>query len=111
MRIYISGAITGLPAGNRPAFTAAALQLAGLGHAVINPHEIGDIVRKGLHPKDPTWSDYMRTDIVAMMGCDAVALLEGWDLSRGAKVEYDLAFHLCMPCMPLAAWIEQGAAS
>lgn len=111
MRIYISGPITGMPAGNRPAFTAAALQLQGLDHTVINPHDVGDLVEQRMHPKEPGWSNYMRTDIVALMCCDAVALLDGWQLSRGSTVERGLAIDLGMTVMPLGAWIAQGAES
>jgi hypothetical protein len=109
-RIYISGPITGMPAGNRPAFTAARLQLQRLGHAAINPHDVGDLVEQRMHPQEPDWDDYMRANIAALMSCDAVALLDGWQLSRVSTVERGLAVDLGMPCMPLAAWIERGAA-
>ena len=40
------------------------------------------------------WECYMRGDIKALTECDHIILLPGWELSRGAKVERDLALHL-----------------
>ena len=40
---------------------------------------------------------YLRADVVLLAQCDAVALLPGWEESRGAKLEYLLARELSMP--------------
>lgn len=86
-RIYISGPMTGLPELNFPAFHSAASRLRALGHEVVNPAE--------LNP-DPAakWSDCMRTDIKALMDCDAIAMLPGWQDSKGASLEHHIANQL-----------------
>ena len=42
MRIYCSGAMTGVPDHNRPAFDKAAKRLREQGHFVINPAELSE---------------------------------------------------------------------
>lgn len=88
-RIYIAGPMTGLPELNFPAFNAAAAELRKRGAWVENPAEInaaGDI----------TWEDAMRADIPRLMTCDSLYLLPGWQQSRGAAIEHDLAVALKM---------------
>jgi nucleoside 2-deoxyribosyltransferase len=45
----------------------------------------------------PTWLDYMRADIKALVDCDSVLILPGWEESRGARVERMLAEALGIP--------------
>ena len=40
LTIYISGPISGLPDGNRPAFAEMAVTLRSKGWEVVNPHEL-----------------------------------------------------------------------
>jgi hypothetical protein len=86
--IYISGPMTGLPENNFPAFHTAAERLKGLGYQVINP---ADIV-----PEVMTWEACMRADIKALMGADIVAVLPGWQDSKGTRIEVDLSQRLGM---------------
>ena len=102
--IYISGPMTGMPHLNFPAFHTAARQLRFLGHTVVNPAELNPDPGK-------SWHECMRADIVALMTCDGVALLTGWENSRGATIEQDLAARLGMEVHSLAYWLQQGAAS
>ena len=95
MTIYISGPMSSLPNLNRDAFAAAAAKLRGLGYAVVNPAETDP-------PGEPTWEECMRADIRDMMGCTHLALLPGWENSRGATLEVHIAEALGMPC----AWSE-----
>lgn len=104
-RIYTSGAMTGLPDLNRPAFDAAERRLTAQGHFVINPHRIsalfgsaeelamsfsalyGEIIIGG-PLRDPTLArSVMDADFAAVRSCDAIYLLRGWENSRGAKKE------------------------
>jgi len=89
-RIYISGPMTGMPEFNYPAFHAAARRLRQAGWDVINPAEnfggCTDLPREA----------YMRLDVTYMVACSAVAMLPGWQQSRGARVEYLLARELGM---------------
>jgi hypothetical protein len=86
-RIYISGPMTGLPKFNAPAFHAEAARLRALGHEVINPAELNF---------DPatSWQDCMRNDLKALLDCDTIAVLDGWQQSKGAALEVDIAHKL-----------------
>lgn len=83
-RIYVAGPMTGYPELNFPAFHAAAAALREAGHHVENPAEIN---------ADPNaaWLDCMRADIARLVTCDAVYMLPGWERSRGARIEQQLA--------------------
>lgn len=43
------------------------------------------------------WEDYMRDGIAALMDSDAILMLEGWQKSRGAAMERNIAFELNIP--------------
>jgi hypothetical protein len=80
MRLYISGAMTGFPDLNFPAFHAMAATLRAAGHEVVNPAEINP---------DPTaeWTDCMFEDLKQLTGCQGVVMLPGWEASPGAQIE------------------------
>lgn len=87
-RIYIAGPMSGYPDCNFAAFHAAAQRLAAAGWTVFNPAEnFGG--RKDL-PREA----YLRLDLATLTQCDALALLPGWEESRGAKLEYLVAREL-----------------
>lgn len=92
--------MTGLPELNFPAFHAEASRLRKLGYEVTNPAEINP---------DPlaSWLDCMRADIAQLVYCDAIVFLPGWELSRGANIERDIAFKLGLACHPAERF--QGA--
>lgn len=94
-RIYISGPMTGLPDLNFPAFNAAASALRANGLEVINPAEINV-------EGDKTWEQCMRADIKALCDCDTLALLPGWENSKGAHLEVHLAHRLGIRVMQIA---------
>lgn len=83
-RIYVAGPMTGLPDFNYPAFHAAATQLRAQGHHVENPAE-------NPVPACGTWQGYMRLAVAQLATCDKVCLLPGWEISKGARVEFNLA--------------------
>jgi hypothetical protein len=84
--IYIAGPMTGLPDYNYPAFFDAACELALRGFVPANPGNLG----AGEMP----YKEYLKAGIKLLLTCDAVALLDGWENSRGAKLEYQVA-HAC----------------
>ena len=88
MRIYISGPMTGLPDHNYPAFNAAEAQWEARGWTVRNPARNfgGDENRKR--------EEYMRLDFEHLLEVDAIALLPGWQDSRGARAEIVVALEL-----------------
>jgi hypothetical protein len=58
-------------------------------------------------PENPTWANYMRLTIPQMLRCRGVALLDGWEESRGAKLEVQIALALGdMIVEPLRRWLE-----
>ena len=84
-RIYIAGPMTGHADHNYPAFHSAAERFKAAGWEVINPAENFD-GRTDL-PREM----YLRADLALLVDCAAIALLPGWEESRGAKLEYLLA--------------------
>jgi len=96
-RVYVAGPMTGLPAFNFPAFHAAAAQLRAIGYEVENPAENPVPACGG------TWLGYMRMAIAQVATVDAVVLLPGWEGSRGARIERDLAIGLGLGVMTLDA--------
>lgn len=94
-RLYLAGPMTGLPDFNYPAFNAEAARLRAIGFHVENPAE---------NPVQDSWQAYMRNAVRQMMLCDAVALLPGWKLSRGALIENGLAVSLGIKARPCAEY-------
>ena len=89
-RIYLSGPMTGIPELNFPAFNAEAARLRALGHQVVNPAEINPA------NTDKTWHECMRNDLAALLTCDALALMDGWQKSAGAHLEMHVAHRVGM---------------
>jgi hypothetical protein len=92
-RIYLSGPMAGLPDHNFPAFHAQAAQLRAAGYEVVNPAE--------LQNSGKTWEQCLRTDLREMCTCDAIALMPGWESSKGANLELHVAHRLGMEVMHL----------
>lgn len=91
--VYVAGPMTDIAEFNYPAFNAAAARLRAMGYHVENPAE---------NPVPPcgTWQGYMRMAITQLAKCDTIALLPGWEKSRGAKIEHRLATEL-----GLSVWV------
>lgn len=102
MRIYISGPMTGLPEHNFPAFNAEAARLRALGYDAVNPAELNPVTEKN-------WSTCLRADLMALLTCDAIALLPGWQKSAGAHLEMHVAHRVGIDIVE-AKDIHRGAA-
>ena len=89
MRTYLAGPMTGLPDLNFPAFRAAAARLRARGLTVINPAELNP--DQGID-----WYSAMRADIAALVTCDSIHMLPGWERSTGATLEHHIADRLGM---------------
>lgn len=100
MRLYVSGPMTGYPDHNFPAFRTAAQELRNAGFEVLDPSELG---------VDPefTWADYLRRDLALLLECYGVALLPGWEYSRGALLEIHVAQQLEMPIDTVSFWLSK----
>lgn len=93
MRVYLSGPMTGHPESNFPAFHAAAAALRAKGLEVVNPAEISV---KGAENAADFYMACLRADLRAMMDCEAIALLAGWEKSNGANLELHVAHRVGM---------------
>jgi len=90
--VYLTGPI-GDGSGreqNIQRFHSVASTLRGKeGYYVVSPVEIN-------HAGAAQWRDYMKNDIKAMLECDAVYCLKGWEKSPGARLEVFIALQLGM---------------
>ena len=85
---YISGPISGLPLEQaKRNFQLAENYLSGYGIKSVNPVNLS-------HDHAGHWQDFMKVDIKALMNCNAIYLLKGWENSRGAVIEAALAREL-----------------
>lgn len=98
MIVYIAGPMTGLPEFNFPAFNHAEAALRRAGYDVLSP------ARRP--PDGSTWATYLRRALYDVLASDAVALLDGWEASRGAILEVNVAASLGMLCRPVTHWLE-----
>lgn len=83
-RVYISGPITGCEDYEKK-FRKAEEDLTNKGYEVVNPAYLSKVMPNATHVQ------YMRICIPLMDECNAIYLLEGWDLSHGASIEYGYA--------------------
>ena len=102
MKVYLAGPMRGIPHFNFPAFTKAAAELRSMGHEVFNPAE-RDNERYGadISADNPDGSEKraeflygfsLREALAADMQyicnhAEAIALLPGWESSKGALAE------------------------
>lgn len=81
MKIYISLPITGhdeTEVRQHADLIKAALSRAG--HTPVSPFDI-------FAGKNPSYVDYLCSDLQALAGCDAIMLCDGWQFSRGCRIE------------------------
>lgn len=94
MKVYLSGPMAGLPEHNFPAFFHHAALLRAAGHEVVNPADLNPDPGK-------SWEDCLRTDLRELCACDAIALMPGWERSKGANLELHVAHRLGLEVMHL----------
>lgn len=112
MNIYVIGPVTGMPNDNRDEFERVREELWKniVNNAVLIPHDYAD--------SESSWQQAMNQSILAMMrwwSYDlspnipsqglAIALLDGWEESKGARIEHDLAVALGIECRPWREWL------
>jgi len=90
MRIFIIGPMSFRADSdhNYPAFQDAAARLRHWGYNVKSPTELDDGNR------DRSWEYYMKESLRMLLDCNTIAMLPGWEKSRGAKLELQLAREL-----------------
>ncbi|ALA06336.1 hypothetical protein SEA_UKULELE_106 [Mycobacterium phage Ukulele] len=59
-----------------------------MGIPVVSPHE--------LHPasEGTPWDWYLRRDLTQLVKCSRIVMLNDWHLSRGARLEHEVATRL-----------------
>ena len=87
--VYLAGPMTGYDDYNFPLFNRTAASLRAEGFNVINPAEHGIV-------EGAEWADYLRFDLAKIAGCESIALLPGWEASKGARLEVHVAQALGM---------------
>ena len=92
MTVYISGPITGVDNYNEN-FIMAERALQYSGYDTVMPVTIGAALKSKLK-REPTWAEYMREDIKALMDCDGIYMLDGWEKSSGARLEEHIAVRI-----------------
>ena len=107
IRVYLSGKITGLEKEvYTKTFARAEQHYLSAGYEVINPVKIGEALLS-LNPK-AKYEDFMIRDLEALSTCTHIALLEGWEDSKGAMREKKEAEKLGLEIMYLKLF-DKGA--
>lgn len=92
MKAYISGRISGINLNlARSRFDEAEQLLLSVG--------FDDVYNPMKHQDCETWHQYMRRDIIELMNCDVIFMLNGWELSKGARIEQSIATQIEMPIL------------
>ncbi|TYT77806.1 DUF4406 domain-containing protein [Treponema phagedenis] len=100
MKLYISGGITNVP-DYKTQFKAAERKLTKSGYKVINPADFE-------FTEGATYDEMMRFDLMQLLGCDGVALLGGWEKSKGANIEASTALKVGIPVYDVDYWLVNG---
>ena len=88
-KVYIAGPMSGYEEFNFPAFNRVEELLRGTyGYKhVVNPAKLH-------RATNLPWVEFLKRDLLELITCDAVFLLEGWEKSRGATLEAFVAYAL-----------------
>lgn len=104
--IYVAGPMRGIKYFNFPAFDASRDYLVSHGWKVISPSDLDRATGfdEKAFPDDYDWHnlaqigfdmrDAVKRDADALCKCDAIAMLPGWENSKGATAERAIALWL-----------------
>ena len=107
--IYIAGPMTGHEAYNHRAFAAAQEFLQSMGWNAVTPFASNSVVWQRHYGRDfdpytdacdygePILNEMIAEDIGALCRAYAIALLPGWENSRGARIELVISLNLGKP--------------
>lgn len=102
MKLYLAGPMAGYPEHNWPLFRQKAAELREAGFEVVDASECNGSYEEATAK---TYEECLKTDLRAMLTCDGVALLLGWENSYGARTEAGLAASLKMPVNLVEEWL------
>ena len=96
LKIYISGPMTGIEDFNYPKFDRIEKELKEQGFEVVNPASIGrelvarEVIKDSMSDEIKT-QVYMKHDLIGLLECDSIFMMNGWMDSKGAFIEYNVA--------------------
>lgn len=101
MKVYVSGKMRGVYNYNRGQFYRWARKLKELGFDAVNPMDIGDSIAtpEEIDASPELLKRVLAADIAALMKCDAIFMLRGWETSEGARRELKVALDMNIPIM------------
>lgn len=85
-KCYISGAITGTH-DYMERFAEAEKKLSKEFYSVVNPAKVNAQLPKN----DTTYKEYMKMSLTMLEMCDYIYMMNGWQSSSGACLEYQYA--------------------
>lgn len=102
MRVYVAGKMRGVPYYGFPQFDAMRDKLMAEGHSVVSPADIDrnagfDAMKCAA---DTDWNaipagfdlqECVERDLLAVLECDAIMMMDGWEKSTGARAEFAVA--------------------
>jgi hypothetical protein len=103
-KIYICGAVTGLPEDEtKSKFAAAADYWAEHGCNPVNPMQV-------VNDPHAKWEYAMHKCLHALLDCQAIYILPDWEDSRGARLEIRVAYALGLDLIPMELKQEKAIA-
>jgi hypothetical protein len=97
--------MTGIPEWNYPAFHEASETLRAMGDEPLNP-AIQDLDFARAHQDDPELirQTYLRHDLLLLSQATRIAVLPGWENSKGATWEVSVGRMLGLPIVRYGTW-------
>ena len=96
-KVFLSGPMTGHPGYNFQRFNLAEKQLADAGIECVNPVHICKKYKEEHVLADKAVFDKMiAEEQEAERECDAILLLDGWQMSKGVRLELKIALEMDM---------------
>lgn len=118
MKLYLAGPMRGYPRFNFDNFEKAGIALRKAGYEVVSPIEMDSedgrdftseetvqATVKRLPTGEPDENYYLERDFQLLDHCDGIALLEGWENSRGVSREIYYAISRNKVIKPIEAWV------
>lgn len=113
MRVYLAGPMRHRAEHNFPAFHRAAWWLRQSGHEVVSPAEhdldLGFDPTRPLEEQDFDLRASLAWDLEQVLAADAVAVLDGWQHSSGARAEVATAQAAGIPTYDVAEMVAAFA--
>lgn len=85
LKMYLSFPITGRNLKDVKVYAKRVKQKwIDMGFDVVTPFEVAPV-------EDMSYAYYMGRDVEALLGCDGIIMCDGWFLSKGCRLEYNVA--------------------